>query len=41
VPAYGVLTGGTSRDELEQAGAAGVYDDAQDLLDHLDEWLPS
>jgi HAD superfamily hydrolase (TIGR01549 family) len=41
VPAYGVLTGGTSRDELDQAGAAGVYDDAQDLLDHLDEWLPS
>jgi HAD superfamily hydrolase (TIGR01549 family) len=41
LPAYGVLTGGTSRDELEQAGAAGVYDDAQDLLDHLDEWLPN
>jgi HAD superfamily hydrolase (TIGR01549 family) len=40
VPAYGVLTGGTGRAELEDAGAAGVYDDARDLLEHLDDWLP-
>ena len=39
VPAYGVLTGGTSRAELVQAGAIGVYEDARDLLDHLDAWL--
>jgi HAD superfamily hydrolase (TIGR01549 family) len=39
VPAYGVLTGGYGRAELEQAGAAGVYDDVQDLLDHIDDWL--
>ena len=25
-----------STDELEGAGAAAVYDDARDLLDHLD-----
>ena len=39
VPAYGVLTGGTSRAELVKAGAVGVYEDARDLLDHLDAWL--
>jgi HAD superfamily hydrolase (TIGR01549 family) len=39
VPAYGVLSGGTSRAELERAGAVGVYEDARDLLDHLDDWL--
>ncbi len=39
VPAYGVLTGGTSRAELEKAGAVTVYEDARDLLDHLDDWL--
>ena len=39
VPAYGVLTGGTSRAELEKAGAVAVYEDARDLLDHLDDWL--
>jgi HAD superfamily hydrolase (TIGR01549 family) len=39
VPAYGVLTGGTSRAELETAGAVAVYEDARDLLDHLDDWL--
>ncbi len=41
IPAYGVLTGGYGRAELEEAGAAGVYTDLRDLLDHLDEWLPS
>ena len=40
VPAYGVLTGGTSRAELEQAGAVAVYDDASQLLERLDEWVP-
>ena len=39
VPAYGVLTGGTSRAERVQAGAIGVYEDARDLLGHLDAWL--
>jgi len=41
VPAYGVLTGGTSRAELEEAGAVAVYRDAADLLEHLDECVPS
>ena len=41
VPAYGVLTGGYGRAELEEAGAAGVYVDLTELLEHLDEWLPS
>lgn len=31
-----VLTGGIGRDELEAAGADGIYDSAQDLLDHLE-----
>jgi HAD superfamily hydrolase (TIGR01549 family) len=39
VPAYGVLSGGTSRAELEDAGAVAVYEDARELLDRLDEWL--
>jgi HAD superfamily hydrolase (TIGR01549 family) len=39
LPAYGLLTGGYGREELEKAGAAGVYDDLPDLLEHLDEWL--
>jgi HAD superfamily hydrolase (TIGR01549 family) len=41
LPAYAVLTGGYGRAELEQAGAAGVYVDLADLLEHLDAWLPS
>ncbi len=40
VPAYGVLTGGTSRAELEEAGAIAVYRDAAELLERLDEWVP-
>lgn len=32
-----VLTGGTSRAELEQAGAAAVYEDLAELRAHLDE----
>ncbi len=33
----GVLTGGTTRHQLEEAGAVAVYDDPADLLSHLDE----
>jgi HAD superfamily hydrolase (TIGR01549 family) len=33
----GLLTGGTSRDELERAGALRVYEDPADLLRHLHE----
>jgi HAD superfamily hydrolase (TIGR01549 family) len=39
VPAFGVLTGGYGRAELEEAGAVAVYTDLRDLLTHLDEWL--
>jgi HAD superfamily hydrolase (TIGR01549 family) len=39
VPAYGVLSGGTSRGELLEAGARAVYSDPADLLAHLDDWL--
>jgi len=35
VACIGVLSGGVSRDELESAGAAAVFDDAQDLCEHL------
>ena len=41
VPAYGVLTGGTSRAELEDAGAVAVYRDAEELVERLDEWVPT
>jgi HAD superfamily hydrolase (TIGR01549 family) len=33
----GVLSGGYGREELETAGAYRVYDDPQDLLEHIDE----
>jgi HAD superfamily hydrolase (TIGR01509 family) len=33
----GLLSGGYGREELERAGAFRVYQDPQDLLDHLDE----
>jgi HAD superfamily hydrolase (TIGR01549 family) len=33
----GVLSGGYGREELQQAGAYRVYEDPQDLLEHLDE----
>ncbi|WP_460853513.1 HAD family hydrolase [Nocardioides montaniterrae] len=39
IPTICLLTGGSGRDELEQAGAAGVRLDCRDLLDHLDEAL--
>ncbi|MET0806926.1 MAG: HAD family hydrolase [Lacisediminihabitans sp.] len=37
VPCIGLLSGGTGRLELLEAGAIAVYDDAGDLLAHLDE----
>ena len=40
MPAYGLLTGGYGRAELEEAGAAGVCVDLTELLERLDEWLP-
>ena len=39
VPAYGVLSGGNSREDLLAAGARAVYADPADLLRHLDDWL--
>jgi HAD superfamily hydrolase (TIGR01509 family) len=33
----GVLSGGYGREELETAGAYRVYEDPQDLLEHIDE----
>ena len=33
----GLLSGGYGQEELERAGAYRVYQDPQDLLDHLDE----
>ena len=35
--AVGVLSGGYGREELERAGVSRVFDDASDLLAHLDE----
>ena len=37
VPCIAVLSGGVSRCELEEAGAAAVFDDAEDLREHLDD----
>jgi HAD superfamily hydrolase (TIGR01509 family) len=39
LPCVGVLTGGIERSALEEAGAAGVYADAADVLAHLDDVL--
>ena len=36
VPCVAVLSGGVSRAELEEAGAAAVFDNAEDLCAHLD-----
>ncbi|MFD0690646.1 HAD family hydrolase [Actinomadura fibrosa] len=36
LPCVGVLSGGWARAELEEAGAAAVYDDVRALLDDLD-----
>lgn len=37
VPCIGVLSGGVSRDELRDAGAVEVFENADDLLRHLGE----
>jgi HAD superfamily hydrolase (TIGR01549 family) len=39
IPVVGVLSGGTSRDELEAAGAALVVTDVAELAERLDEVL--
>jgi HAD superfamily hydrolase (TIGR01509 family) len=39
VACLGVLSGGISVDELRDAGAAAVYSDVADLLEHLDDSL--
>jgi HAD superfamily hydrolase (TIGR01509 family) len=36
VPAIGLLSGGVSKAELEKAGAEAVFDNPQDLCDHID-----
>ncbi|WP_297793698.1 HAD family hydrolase [Mycobacterium sp.] len=36
VPCIGLLCGGISRAELQEAGAAPIFADPQDLLDHLE-----
>ena len=36
VPCIAVLSGGVSRGELQEAGAAAVFDNADDLCEHLD-----
>jgi len=33
----GLLGGGYGSDELQQAGAIRVYEDPDDLLDHIDQ----
>jgi phosphoglycolate phosphatase-like HAD superfamily hydrolase len=37
VPCIAVLSGGVSRCELEDAGAAAVFDNADDLCEQLDD----
>ncbi|MFN2608270.1 MAG: HAD family hydrolase [Acidimicrobiales bacterium] len=37
IPVVCVLTGGATRAQLEDRGAAAVYEDVADLLDHLDD----
>jgi HAD superfamily hydrolase (TIGR01549 family) len=37
VPAIGVLTGGFSREELTEAGAEGVYESPEEILEQLDD----
>ncbi|UVO13054.1 HAD family hydrolase [Mycobacterium sp. SVM_VP21] len=39
VPSIGLLSGGVSRAELDTAGATVVFDNADDLLEHLDQTL--
>lgn len=37
LPCIGVLSGGVSRAELENAGAVTVFENTQDLLEHIDQ----
>lgn len=37
LPSIGVLSGGIARAELENAGATCIFDNVEDLLDHLDQ----
>jgi phosphoglycolate phosphatase-like HAD superfamily hydrolase len=37
VPSLGVLTGGFSREELEEAGAKAVYESPAEILDGLED----
>jgi phosphoglycolate phosphatase-like HAD superfamily hydrolase len=37
VRAIGLLSGGVSRDELENAGAEAVFENPRELADHLDD----
>jgi phosphoglycolate phosphatase-like HAD superfamily hydrolase len=37
LPCIGLTCGGISAQELHDAGAAAVYDDPADLLEHLDD----
>jgi phosphoglycolate phosphatase-like HAD superfamily hydrolase len=39
IPTIALLTGGFSRKELEEAGAAAVYESLADLMEHLDDAL--
>lgn len=39
VPSIGLLSGGTSREELTDAGAGEVFADAAELLAHIDDTL--
>jgi HAD superfamily hydrolase (TIGR01549 family) len=39
IPFVGLLCGGSSKEELDRAGAVAVYADPADLLIHLSRWL--
>jgi phosphoglycolate phosphatase-like HAD superfamily hydrolase len=39
LPTLAVLSGGISRDELENAGARAVFDNTQELYERIDDTL--
>ena len=39
IPFFGLLCGGSSREDLIRSGAIGVYRDPADLLIHSSRWL--
>jgi HAD superfamily hydrolase (TIGR01509 family) len=39
LPTLAVLSGGVSRDELENAGAHAVFDNTRELYEHIDDTL--